>query len=248
MKNKRQTIWLVSMLSLMVVLSAYYLFTDDSGSSNQTAESGQISNAEEASSQNTLEGLVLNEVVTEEPATGEQTDETGAPVNTSEAPAATGEQTDAAAPSTEGTGTETEAATEEAKTDEDVLNQLETQDDPNSAITVFENYQWERSSENSKLSNELMAAASDATKTPEENAKALEQLRILEEKNEKILGIEEQLSQQYANAIVQEEEDEYKVVVISEKLEAIDAVNIVDLVISELDVTQDKVRVQYVKE
>lgn len=30
MNTKRQTIWLVSMLSLMVVLSAYYLFTEDS--------------------------------------------------------------------------------------------------------------------------------------------------------------------------------------------------------------------------
>ncbi|MGN7380927.1 SpoIIIAH-like family protein [Paenibacillus sp. SAFN-117] len=29
MNTKRQTIWLVSMLSLMVVLSAYYLFTED---------------------------------------------------------------------------------------------------------------------------------------------------------------------------------------------------------------------------
>ncbi len=29
MNAKRQTIWLVSMLSLMVVLSAYYLFTED---------------------------------------------------------------------------------------------------------------------------------------------------------------------------------------------------------------------------
>lgn len=29
MNNKRQTIWLVSMLSLMVVLSAYYLFSQD---------------------------------------------------------------------------------------------------------------------------------------------------------------------------------------------------------------------------
>jgi len=29
MNNRRQTIWLVSMLSLMVILSAYYLFTED---------------------------------------------------------------------------------------------------------------------------------------------------------------------------------------------------------------------------
>lgn len=32
MNTKRQTVWLVSMLSLMVVLSAYYLFTEDIGS------------------------------------------------------------------------------------------------------------------------------------------------------------------------------------------------------------------------
>ncbi|MCM3784114.1 SpoIIIAH-like family protein [Neobacillus mesonae] len=241
MKNKRQTIWLVSMLSLMVVLSAYYLFTDDSGSSSQIAETEQIGNAEEASVDNPLEGLVVNEVVTEEQGTGEQTDETGAPVTGTEV-------TDPAASNEESTTTGETAVTEEAKTDEDVINQLETQDDANSAITVFENYQWERSSEYNKLENDLMAAASDATKTPEENAKALEQLRILEEKNAKIMGIEEQLSQQYANAIVQEDADEYKVVVISEKLQAKEAVSIVDLVINELDVTQDKVRVQYVNE
>lgn len=34
MYTKRQTVWLVSMLSLMVVLSAYYLFTEDAGTVN----------------------------------------------------------------------------------------------------------------------------------------------------------------------------------------------------------------------
>lgn len=41
MNSKRQTIWLVSMLSLMVVLSAYYLFTDDADKLNKTAEQAQ---------------------------------------------------------------------------------------------------------------------------------------------------------------------------------------------------------------
>ncbi|WP_028560008.1 SpoIIIAH-like family protein [Paenibacillus pinihumi] len=36
MNTKRQTVWLVSMLSLMVILSAYYLFTEDSGPSKTT--------------------------------------------------------------------------------------------------------------------------------------------------------------------------------------------------------------------
>ena len=33
MNSKRQTVWLVSMLSLMVILSAYYLFTENTGTS-----------------------------------------------------------------------------------------------------------------------------------------------------------------------------------------------------------------------
>lgn len=40
MNNKRQTVWLVSMLCLMVVLSAYYLFTEDTGGSEQVATEG----------------------------------------------------------------------------------------------------------------------------------------------------------------------------------------------------------------
>lgn len=42
MNGKRQTIWLVSMLSLMVVLSAYYLFTEDSGASVPKDTAGTI--------------------------------------------------------------------------------------------------------------------------------------------------------------------------------------------------------------
>jgi len=38
MNTKRQTIWLVSMLSLMVVLSAYYLFTEDVNKLNLTTD------------------------------------------------------------------------------------------------------------------------------------------------------------------------------------------------------------------
>ena len=38
MNTKRQTIWLVSMLSLMVVLSAYYLFTEDVNKLNTATE------------------------------------------------------------------------------------------------------------------------------------------------------------------------------------------------------------------
>ncbi len=41
MNAKRQTIWLVSMLSLMVILSAYYLFTEDVNSIDLTSSKSQ---------------------------------------------------------------------------------------------------------------------------------------------------------------------------------------------------------------
>lgn len=41
MNTKRQTVWLVSMLSLMVVLSAYYLFTQDIDSPNVLTDGTQ---------------------------------------------------------------------------------------------------------------------------------------------------------------------------------------------------------------
>lgn len=40
MNTKRQTIWLITMLSLMVVLSAYYLFTNDMSKSDIAADAG----------------------------------------------------------------------------------------------------------------------------------------------------------------------------------------------------------------
>lgn len=78
MNNKRQTVWLVSMLSLMVVLSAYYLFTEDSSPANPpVADSEQVSKVKQDAAQEAttkaeeqLNELKVNEVVTN----GEVTD------------------------------------------------------------------------------------------------------------------------------------------------------------------------------
>ena len=45
MNTKRQTVWLVSMLSLMVVLSAYYLFTQDVESPDVLTDGSQTEQA-----------------------------------------------------------------------------------------------------------------------------------------------------------------------------------------------------------
>ncbi|KQY87659.1 hypothetical protein ASD24_07430 [Paenibacillus sp. Root52] len=277
MNNKRQTVWLVSMLSLMVILSAYYLFTEDSGPVNPpVADSQQVDGMKQDEATETAgildptEGLVVNEVVT-----GGEVDETDASTGTegttaeSNDPAAVeGKETaepgkTPAAESNEGksevgkesdkgttTSPEASGATEEnaTKTDEEVLKEMEEQNTAVSASSQFQNYQWQREESNNRKYEELMTVAGDLSKTPEENAKATEQIRELEERTAKINGIEETLSQQFSNAIIEENEDKYKVVVLSDKLDVKQAVSIVDLVMKELAVAQNKISVQYVTE
>lgn len=275
MNNKRQTVWLVSMLSLMVILSAYYLFTEDSGPVNApVAESQQVDGINQGEVKETAgildptEGLVVNEVVNEGEVTGSDpagqpaSEETENPAAAEGQQAAETEQTPAAKPGENKAETNEEAdkgtaATPDAssqtegsatKTDEEVLKEMEEQNTAASASSQFQNYQWQREESNNRKYEELMTIAGDLSKTPEENAKATEELRALEEKEAKINGIEETLSQQFANAIVQEDADKYKVVVLSEKLDVKQAVSIVDLVMKELAVTQNRISVQYVTE
>ncbi|PYY28904.1 SpoIIIAH-like family protein [Paenibacillus illinoisensis] len=275
MNNKRQTVWLVSMLSLMVILSAYYLFTEDSGPVNApVAESQQVDGINQGEVKETAgildptEGLVVNEVVnegevtgsdpagqpaseeTENPAAAEgqqaaETEQTPA-TESGENKAQSNEEADKGTTATPDASSQTEGSA--TKTDEEVLKEMEEQNTAASASSQFQNYQWQREESNNRKYEELMTIAGDLSKTPEENAKATEELRALEEKEAKINGIEETLSQQFANAIVQEDADKYKVVVLSEKLDVKQAVSIVDLVMKELAVTQNRISVQYVTE
>lgn len=50
MNTRRQTIWLVSMLSLMVILSAYYLFTQDISGKDKVSDATHIENSAEVGS------------------------------------------------------------------------------------------------------------------------------------------------------------------------------------------------------
>ncbi|GIO83658.1 hypothetical protein J25TS5_05900 [Paenibacillus faecis] len=284
MKSKRQTVWLVSMLSLMVVLSAYYLFTEDSSTRNQSATGEQVSSINNEKTPGTAatdemlqnDDVVLSEimaedgkteVVTEEKADGTASQNSGEAVDAggtagskeaadeakadSGAPDASGAAEDAsgtkegASASKDNAGNKGDSAgSAAAGKDEDVLKQLESQG--KSAADSLTAYQFQRSEQNAKKQDELMQAINDGNKSLDEAAMAQQELSALEERQEKIYDIEEKLQQTYANAVVTESEDKYKVLVVSEKLEAKEAVNIMDLVIKELGVSQDKVSVQYV--
>ncbi|WP_410514694.1 SpoIIIAH-like family protein [Paenibacillus sp. BR2-3] len=281
MNGKRQTIWLVSMLSLMVVLSAYYLFTEDSGVSapKETAGSIQVEStvndaAGVASPSVGDEGVVVNEVITNDDsaaisgtvtadpgtaAAGTSGDSSAADSvvaddavtkdpAASEQAAAT-ESTEDPAKDTAANEDTTSASADKTtpKDDAAILDEVASQSV--SASSMFTNYLYEREQKNLKEYNDLIALINDMDKTPADNAIAQEQLSKLEEKESKITGIEEQLQKKYGEAIVKEEDgNTYKVVVLSEKLDVKQAVSIVDLVMKELSVTQDKVSVQYVSE
>ncbi|MDH6369792.1 stage III sporulation protein AH [Paenibacillus sp. PastF-3] len=297
MNGKRQTIWLVSMLSLMVVLSAYYLFTEDSGASvpKDTAGTMQVDSLKKDTANAALptvgdKGIVVNEVVSQgdvvadegvvdsasstkaadDSATTATTDDsaTSAVKDDSSKAADSGNSekasTDTAAKDssktsdtaakdtvTKDTAAKDTAATTTSKTpaknDKEILDEVASQSV--SASSMFTNYLYEREQKNLKSQQDLLALINDMEKTPADNAVAQEQLLNLEEKESKITGIEEQLQQKYGEAIVKEEAgDSYKVVVLSDKLDVKQAVSIVDLVMKELSVSQDKVSVQYVSE
>ncbi|WP_339244300.1 SpoIIIAH-like family protein [Paenibacillus sp. FSL H8-0282] len=304
MNGKRQTIWLVSMLSLMVVLSAYYLFTEDSGASipKDTAGTMQVDSLKDTAGAALPtvgdKGVVVNEVVsqgdvvadegvvdsttgaatTDDSATAAKTDDSAATAKTddntttaktdeSTTTAAKDDSSKAAANSSDSEKATTDTAAKDAaktdtsakdtaantttktpaKNDKEILDEVASQSV--SASSMFTNYLYEREQKNLKNQQDLLALINDMDKTPADNAVAQEQLLNLEEKESKITGIEEQLQQKYGEAIVKEEAgDSYKVVVLSDKLDVKQAVSIVDLVMKELSVSQDKISVQYVSE
>lgn len=267
MKSKRQTIWLVSMLSLMVILSAYYLFTEDGPQTSTPTDGQHVSTTNNGMTQDgVLEGsgnagddVILSEVTTDGSENGSAiTDGTAGADESEQAGAADGAENPDAAKNDEAAATGDAKATDankaaegaptadgqkSAATDEDVLNQLEAQGV--SSTDTLNAYQFARTQENMKKQEELIQAINE-NKSLEEAAMAQQELSALEEKEAKIYDIEERLKQQYANAVVQETEDKFKVVVVSEKMEAKEAVSIMDLIIKELGVSQDKVSVQYV--
>ncbi|OMC97181.1 SpoIIIAH-like family protein [Paenibacillus sp. FSL R5-0636] len=304
MNGKRQTIWLVSMLSLMVVLSAYYLFTEDSGASipKDTAGTMQVDSLKDTAGAALPtvgdKGVVVNEVVsqgdvvadegvvdsttgaatTDDSATAAKTDDSAATAKTDDSTttaktdestttAANDDSSKAAANSSDSEKATTDTAAKDAaktdtsakdtaantttktpaKNDKEILDEVASQSV--SASSMFTNYLYEREQKNLKNQQDLLALINDMDKTPADNAVAQEQLLNLEEKESKITGIEEQLQQKYGEAIVKEEAgDSYKVVVLSDKLDVKQAVSIVDLVMKELSVSQDKISVQYVSE
>ncbi|MDQ0915798.1 SpoIIIAH-like family protein [Paenibacillus sp. V4I5] len=247
MNAKRQTIWLVSMLSLMVVLSAYYLFTEDVNKLD-LATTETINKTQEVK-------IDMSQV---DPANAAKTDvkaTTGGdakvdtkavtPQNSTKTDAKTDVKTDAKTTTTQDASNATKPDT--AKTDDQVLKIVEEQARTTSASDYFTNEQMKQRDYFSKTSSDLMEIIIDSKKTPEAVAKATNDLAKLTDIQEKVENLQDVLMKDFPQAIINQDGNKWKVTVQSDKLEKSQGVTIVDMVMKELGTGPENIKIQYVR-
>lgn len=232
MNAKRQTIWLVSMLSLMVVLSAYYLFTEDV-SKLDLANTDAVKNPTE---------IKVDMSQTDTKTTAE-TDKTDAK--------ATGTQTQTQTQTQTKTDTKTTAPADASKTTKsDATTNAEILQKVQAQATSAENYftmaQMKRHEDLRKKTEQLLLISTDPKQKPEAVAQAINDLDKISDTQDKIDGLEEMLMKDYDQAMVTQDGNKWKITVQSEKLEKSQGVTIVDMVMTELGAAPENIKIQYV--
>lgn len=203
MNTKRQTIWLVSMLSLMVVLSAYYLFTQEIGDKDQVSDVTQLQNVAEVAN---VDGSNATET---------------------------------------SSGAEQEGDYTISDVDQEVLNQLQADNFFDSSTFGALELKREQLLENEQ--NRINATIADVNADAESSMAALAEMAELEESMDKITQLENKLMETYEIAVISPEvDDKYKVVVSSDTLEKKQAAQIIDEVITAMELRPEQVSVQFV--
>lgn len=236
MNAKRQTIWLVSMLSLMVVMSAYYLFTEEASSpAQETVDYVRIGQTfkEDAMKSSEMPDIKVTEVSTEH---GTEHGEKADDKDKQDATMTQVEQDkDLAA--------KTEDNTQQSK-EQAVLDKVEAEGVMKRSS--IEEMQIKRSE---KVQREMERLLSEINSSSgEKTAAAYEEMTRLEDQESKIANLETELQKHYNNAVIKHENDKYQVLVQRDKMNAKEAVEIVGKIMKDLNVTQDKVSVAYVTE
>ena len=251
MNTRRQTVWLVSMLGLMVVLSAYYLFTD---------EADQIPVPTEQTAQNEIivEGVGMMdptaaqqnvsiddiETIGEEAAAEGGTD--AAAEGAAEAPAegaAEGASEDAAEGASDAATTgEATAEADEAITDEQVLEQVANQ----SSVDAITAMQIERESDFSRRIEELTAAISNEEASEKQITEAINEHSALMDLEAKLIAFEEKLLGDYENVAVMydDRKEHFTVHVSAAQLEKSEAVSIVSEAMKDLNIAIHQITVK----
>ncbi|MGF9712019.1 SpoIIIAH-like family protein [Paenibacillus naphthalenovorans] len=250
MNSKRQTIWLVSMLSLMVVLSAYYLFTEDvsqlelnTASSTQSKEviinAGQLDGLPQGAANGQTAPKQSDQQPGAEEGTKTETDPKSSSTST-ETPS-TEKPESGADPTTAQPVSKNEAAAGDQNAR--VLEQIQAQ--ATSGSDYFVNMQMKRDEALSKQVESLMTILADTKQTQEAAAKAQTELQKLQDIETKITSLEENLMKEYPQAVITQEGERWKVTVQANKLERSQAVSIADQVMKELGIIPDHIAIQY---
>jgi stage III sporulation protein AH len=224
MNTKRQTVWLVSMLSLMVVLSAYYLFTEDV--QELDLATGSLSGTE-------IQVDAVQNAGTAQDAAGKGGESGLAGTSAGAAQGAAG-------------GTAAGDAGK-ASSDDELLKKVQASAQATSGSDFFTSMQMKRAEEISKQVEKWMAISLDSKKSSAEVEAALAEINNIQDMDAKVTSVEETLQKNYKNAIVLNEGGKWKVIVQAPKLERSEGVSIVDLVMKELGATPDKISVQYIQ-
>ncbi|MFS0837774.1 SpoIIIAH-like family protein [Paenibacillus sp. 1P03SA] len=257
MNAKRQTIWLVSMLSLMVVLSAYYLFTEDVSKVDvastapkaeevkidlsQVSPEQAVAEAGKAAADKASDAKAGDTKATADAKTDTKTDaktDVKAEAKAGDAKAQD-TKTDATA-SKDGKDAAAAPASAEAKVSQ------QTQASSKSGRDYLTKLQLDRQDALSKKTEELLTLITDKNQSSEAVSKAQQELQQIEDTNTRVTNVEDVLSKDYPNAVLTQDGSKWKVTVQSDKLEKSQAVSIVETVMKELKVGPE-ISVQYVK-
>ncbi|MFC5447958.1 SpoIIIAH-like family protein [Paenibacillus aestuarii] len=271
MNAKRQTIWLVSMLSLMVVLSAYYLFTEDvnkldlaandtkansqevkidmsqAGPSGKTDVKATTGTDAKSAADSKASSSAATQSGTQSTTQSSTKTDTKADASKTDASKTDASKTDASKTTSSANTNKSTASSSTAKTDDQILKQVEEQTKTTSASDYFINEQMKQHDMFAKQSSDLMNIIIDSKQTPDAVAKANNDLQKLADVQDKVEALQDQLMKDFPQAIVNQDGNQWKVTVQSDKLEKSQGVTIVDMVIKELGAAPENIKIQYVR-
>jgi len=219
---RKQTVWLLTMLAVMVVLSGYYLVK---GPQDQVPTSGQ---QEAVQKQEQISGVVVESKQVDQPSQATPVD------GKNESPTAAGLPTDTQAPNAQ-TAPEPQQSAGNA-----VVPVAET------ASEIFQGYKMKREAQLQQQKDEQLAIIGSSESSAQAVADARTKYEQLSTQETATTNIEEILKANgYQDAVVYVNDDKVTVIVQKDKLTANEAVDIIAQVKQQLNVPATNVTVQF---
>ncbi|MEJ8545469.1 SpoIIIAH-like family protein [Brevibacillus borstelensis] len=218
MMLRKQTVWLLTMLAVMVVLSGYYLVK---GPESQVSTLGQEQRMQQQLQQDSLSDVVVESKQTDTPAPD------AAPVEGKPSPAPA--VTDTLKPSVE-----QQTATKDAATLADTPSEL------------FIGYKMKREAQTQQQKDEQLSIMGSSDATPQAVAEAKAKYEELSTLENATTAVEEMLKTSgYKDAVVFTQNDKVTVIVQKDKLGADEVVDIISNVKQHLNVPATNITVQF---